>query len=129
MAKLQKREIVILSVAVVSVVLYIAYAFLFSDSHKGDKVEVGKESVKTEKIISGLTDELNRNKLSDFDNYIINKAHVHWSQNPFFKRDLYRAWLVKDGNSSEGISAVKIIYSGYIDTGKNKLAVLNGIEY
>jgi hypothetical protein len=128
MANLKKREIVILAVAVISVVLYIAYAFFFSDGQKGAKVEAGKEPVKTEKIISRLTDELNRSKLSDFDNYIIRKANIHWSQNPFLKRDLYRAWLAKD-SKGEGVNAVKIIYSGYVDTGKQKLAVLNGIEY
>lgn len=128
MANLKKREIVILAVAVISVVLYIAYAFIFSDGQKGAKVEAGKEPVKTEKVISGLTDELNRSKLSDFDNYIIRKANIHWSQNPFLKRDLYRAWLAKD-SKGDGVNAFKIIYSGYVDTGKQKLAVLNGIEY
>lgn len=129
MANLKKREIVILAIAVISAVLYIAYAFFSSGGQKGEKVEAVKESVKTEKIIRGLTDELNKSKLSDFDNYIIRKANIHWSQNPFLKRDLYRAWLAKDSKGKDGIAAVPIIYSGYVDTGKNKLAVLNGIEY
>lgn len=127
MAKLKKREIVILAVAAIFV-LYAIYVYLIADHLPGKKIETGKESVKIEKVISGLTDELSKNKLSEFDNYVIKKAQVNWGENPFLKRDLYRAWLAKD-SKGEGVAAVKIIYSGYVETGKNKLAVLNGIEY
>ena len=127
MAKLKKREIIILAVAAIFV-LYAVYAYLIADRQKGKKVETGKDSVKIETVISGLTDELNKNKLSDFDNYIIKKAQVNWGINPFLRRDLYKAWLAKDSGSG-GIAALKITYSGYVDTGINKLAVLNGIEY
>ena len=127
MAKLKKREIVILAVAAIFV-LYAGYVYLIADRQKGKKVEIGKESVKIETVISGLTDELNKNKLSDFDIYIITKAQVDSGKNPFLRRDLYKAWLAKDSSGS-AIAAVKIIYSGYVDTGINKLAVLNGIEY
>ena len=126
MAKLKKREIVILALAAIFV-LYAVYVYLIAGRLPGKKVETGKESVKIETIISGVTDELNKNKLSDFDNYIIKRALIDWGKSPFLKRDLYRAWLAKD--SISGIAAVQIIYSGYVDTGKNKLAVLNGIEY
>jgi hypothetical protein len=127
MPKLKKREIIILAVAAIFV-LYAVYVYLIADRLPGKKVETGKDSAKIETIISGLTEELNRNKLSDFDNYIIKRAQADWGKNPFLKRDLYRAWLAKDSSGS-GIAAVQIIYSGYVDTGKNKLAVLNGIEY
>lgn len=126
MAKLKKREIVILALAAIFV-LYAVYVYLIANRLPGKKVETGKESVKIETIISGVTEELNKNKLSDFNNYIIKRAQTDWGKSPFLKRDLYRAWLAKD--SISGIAAVQIIYSGYVDTGKNKLAVLNGIEY
>jgi hypothetical protein len=128
MANLKKREIIILAAAAIFV-LYAIYVYLIADHLPGKKVETGKDSVKIETVISGLTGELNKNKLSDFDNYVIKKAQVNWGENPFLKRDLYRAWLTKDSRGKGGIAAVQIIYSGYVDTGKNKLAVLNGIEY
>ncbi len=126
MAKLKKREIIILAVAAVFV-LYAAYVYLIADRHKGKKVEAGKESVKIETIMTGLTGELNRNKLSDLDHYIIQKAQTGWGKNPFLQRDLYRAWLAKDSKGED--KGIKIVYSGYVDTVKAKLAVLNGIEY
>jgi hypothetical protein len=128
MAKLKKREVVILAVAAIFV-LYAVYVYLIADRLPGKKVETSKESVKIETIISGLTDEINKNKLSDFDNYVIKRAPVDWGATPFLKRDLYRAWLAKDGRGGDGIAAVKIIYSGYVDSGKNIMAILNNIEY
>jgi hypothetical protein len=127
MTKLKKREIVFLAIAAIFV-LYAVYVYLIADRQKGKNVEPGKDPAEIETIITGLTDELNKNKLSDFDNYIIKRAQIDWGKNPFLKQDLYRAWLAKD-SKGDGVAAVKIIYSGYVDTGKNKLAVLNGIEY
>lgn len=126
MANLKKREIIILAIAAVFV-LYAAYVYLIADRHKGKKVETGKESVKIETVLTGLTDEMNRNTLSEFDHYIIQRAQAGWGKNPFIPRDLYRAWMAKD-SKGEG-TGIKIIYSGYVDTVKDKLAVLNGIEY
>ena len=127
MANLKKREIVILALMIIVILGAVVYKF-FIENRPGKKFETSKESVKIEKVISGLTDELNKNKLSDFDNYVIKQAQVKWGKNPFLRRDLYRAWLAKD-SKGEGAAAVKIIYAGYVDAGKNKLAVLNGIEY
>ncbi|MBN1363960.1 MAG: hypothetical protein JW976_04055 [Syntrophaceae bacterium] len=128
MAKLKKREIFLVAVAAIFV-LYAVYVYLIADRQKGKKVEPSKESVKIEQVISGLTDELNKNKLSDFDNHVIRLAHVNWGATPFLKRNLYRLWLAKDGKGAEGINAVKIVYSGYVDSGKNIMAILNNIEY
>ena len=128
MAKLKKREIVILAIAALFV-LYAVYVYLIADRQKGKKVQPGRETVQVETVVSGITDELNKSKISDFDHYVIQRTQTDWDKNPFLKRELYRAWLAKDSKGKDGVAAVPIIYSGYIETGKNRLAVLNGIEY
>jgi hypothetical protein len=125
MANLKKREIVILVIAALFV-LYAVYVYLIAGHLTGKKAAASAESVKTETFVTGLADDLNKNKISDFDNYIIQRTAVEWRKNPFLKRDLYRAWMAKDGG---GGTAVKIIYSGYVDSGKKKMAVLNNLEY
>ena len=125
MGNLKKREIVILAIAALFV-LYALYVYLIADRLKSKKVESTTESVKIETSIAGINDDLNKNKLSDFDNYIIKRAPVGWGKNPFLNRDLYRALIAKDIG---GGAAVKIIYSGYVDSGKKIMAVLNNIEY
>ncbi|HQN71249.1 MAG TPA: hypothetical protein PK424_06915 [Smithella sp.] len=128
MAKLKKREIVILAIAALFV-LYAVYVYLIADRQKGKKVKPDQETVKVEAVVSGITGELNKSKISDFDHYVIQRTQTDWDKNPFLKRELYRAWLAKDSKGKDGVAAVPIIYSGYIETGKNRLAVLNGIEY
>ena len=107
MANLKKREIVILVIAALFI-LYAAYVYLIAGHLTGKKVATSAESVKTEAFITGLADDLNKNKISDFDNYIIQRTAADWRKNPFLKRDLYRAWLAKDGGVG---SAVPYLYS------------------
>jgi hypothetical protein len=125
MASIKKREIVILVIAALFI-LYAAYVYLIAGHLAGNKVKTSEDSVKIEEFISGLTNDLSKNKLSDFDNYIVKRTQVGWSKNPFLKKDLYRAWLAKDG---VGTASLKMIYSGYVDSGKNRIAVINGVEY
>lgn len=127
MAGLKKREIIILAVAAIFV-LYAIYELLIAGHLPVKaKVKTGGESVKIESLISGLNDELNKNKLSAFENYVIKRTADAWGKNPFIGKNMFRAWLAKDG---KGVAvSVKIIYSGYVDSGKRKMAVLNDIEY
>lgn len=127
MAKLKKREIVILAIAALFV-LYALYVYLIADRQKEKKDETSGGNAKIETIMSGFIDELNKNQLSHFEQYVIERAQMSWVKNPFLNRDLYRKWLAKD-SGGVGMAVLKIIYSGYVDTGENRLAVLNGIEY
>jgi hypothetical protein len=123
MANLKKREIIIISIAVIFV-LYAVYVYLIAGKLPVKKVQTNATTTKVESITNGIVGELSKNKLSDFDNYIIKRASVDWGKSPFLERNLYRAWLAKDGGGS-----FKIIYSGYVDSGKYKMAVLNNVEY
>lgn len=125
---MKKREIVVLAIAAIFV-LYAGYVYLIADRHKGEKAVPGNSPARIESVVSGVGDELTRNKLSDFDHYVITRAQTDWGKTPFLKKDLYRMWLAKDSKGKDGMAAAPIIYSGYVDTGKSKLAVLNGIEY
>ena len=126
MASIKKREIVILVIAALFI-LYAAYVYLIAGHLAGNKVKTSEDSVKIEAFISGLTNDLSKNKLSDFDNYIVKRTQVGWSKSPFLKKDLYRAWLAKDGAGAA--ASLKLIYSGYLESGKSKMAIINNVEY
>ena len=123
MAKLKTREIIILVIAVLFI-LYAGFDYLIIGS-AGKKVKSRADSVKIETFTSEITSDLNKNKLSDFDKYVIRRAGIDSGNNPFLKRDAYKAWAVRDNKGS----ASKIIYSGYVESGRNRMAVLNGLEY
>ena len=124
MANLKKREIVIVVIAALFV-LYAVYVYLIAGKLPGKKIQPATTTAKVESVTAGMINELDKIKLSDFDKYIIKQTAVDWGKSPFLDRNLYRAWLAKDG----GAGSFKIMYSGYVDAGKHKMAVINNVEY
>jgi hypothetical protein len=125
MANLKKREIVILVIAGLFV-LYAGYVYLIAGS-AGKKVAVSGDSVKMETSISGIQADLNKSKLSDFEAYVVKKTGADGGKNPFLKKDLYKSWAAKEVSANNTL--VTMIYSGYVESGKNRMAIINGLEY
>jgi hypothetical protein len=128
MEKLNKRQIIILVVMGV-VVLYGAYEFIFAGPARKAATEVKSDSVEIKTLVSGLTTEFTKNSAAGIDAYIISRAEANWSQNPFLERNLYKELAAREATTGKNASAVKIIYSGYVDSGRKKMAIVNGIEY
>ena len=128
MAELKKREIIILVIAALFV-LYAGYEYLIAGpANKKIITNTGSDSVDINNSITGITKDLGKDKITDFDAYVVKRMEADWGKNPFWKKDMYKAWVNKEGLAKGGILA-KIIYSGYVDSGKIKLAVINGFEY
>ena len=126
MDRLKKREIIILVIAALFI-LYAGYEYLIAGP-ASKKVKTSTESVNINTSSTGITKDLGKDKITDFDAYVIRRMEADWGKNPFWKKDSYKAWATRDGAVSGSVLA-KIIYSGYVDSGKNKLAVINGLEY
>lgn len=125
MANLKKREIIILAIAGLFV-LYAGYVYLFAGS-VNKKSAAGEGAVKMESAVSGLKDDVIRSKLTSFEEYVIRKSGTDSGKDPFLKRDLYRLWASKDALANN--AAARMVYSGYLESGKNRLAIINGLEY
>ncbi len=126
MGKLQKREIVILVIAGLFL-LYGAYVYLVPGLGKKETAK-SPASAQGGNFIGTVAEEFNRTKLSELDEHVVKSSAQDWGKTPFLNRDLYRAWAVRAGTPA-GQEGAKIIYSGYVDSGKNKMAILNGLEY
>jgi hypothetical protein len=126
MVKLKKREIIILVIAALFI-LYAGYEYLIAGP-ASKKVKTSTESVNINTSITGITKDLGKDKITDFYAYVIRRMEADWSKNPFWKKDIYKEWVNREGVVKSGVLA-KIIYSGYVDSGKNKMAVINGLEY
>jgi hypothetical protein len=128
MAKLKTREIIILVIAALFI-LYAGYEYLIAaPANKKIITSTSAESVNINNSITGITKDLGKDKITDFDAYVVKRMEADWGKNPFWKKDSYKAWAVREGTASGSVLA-KIIYSGYVDSGKNKMAVINGFEY
>ena len=128
MAKLKTREIIILVIAALFI-LYAGYEYLIAaPANKKIITSISAESVNINNSITGITKDLGKDKITDFDAYVVKRMEADWGKNPFWKKGSYKAWAARDGAASGSILA-KIIYSGYVDSGKHKMAVINGFEY
>ena len=128
MEKLNKRQIIILAVMGV-VVLYGAYEFIFAGSARKAGTEVESKSIEIKSLVSGLTTELTKDSSAGTDAYIIGRAEANWQKSPFLERNLYKELAAREATAGKTAAAVKIIYSGYVDSGMKKMAIINGLEY
>lgn len=129
MASLKKREIIILVIAALFV-LYAGYEYLIAGpASQKVKTSASADSVKVDTFTSGIIKDLGKDKITDSDAYMIRRMETDWGKNPFWKKDLYKAWVNREGVAKGGGVLAKMIYSGYVDSGKNKMAVINGFEY
>lgn len=126
MKKLEKRQIIILVVAALCA-LYAAYEFLIARPAAQKAKQQAASASATESFdVSSLTGDLTGYKASGVDLYIEEKAEMGWGESPFWDRAAYQEFA---GREATGSTAAKIIYSGYIDAGRKKVAILNGAEY
>src|SRR5450759_2555999 len=126
MDKLSKRQIIILSIAALFVV-YAAYEYLIA-SPASKKITTNDKQQEISTLVSGLTNDLIKDtQAAGMDAYIITRAEADWQKNPFWDRssNSYKEWAAIQGAAGGSSSAAKIIYSGYVDAGKMKIAIIN----
>ena len=79
-----------------------------------------------EAVVKTLSGDLMKYKAGGVDAYLTKRAETDWGKSPFWERESYRVFA---GDKEGGVGGVKFIYSGYVDTGREKIAIVNGVEY
>ena len=127
MKKLNTRQIIILAIAALCV-LYAAYELLIARpaAQKAKATKIENKVVEAQSLVNTLSSDLTKYKVSDVDTYIAKRAEADWNKNPFWEKSSYREFV---GNEAGGVAAAKIIYSGYVETGGKKVAIINSFEY
>jgi hypothetical protein len=128
MKKLNKRQIIILAIAALGI-LYAGYELLIArPAAKKDKTEA--TPVETAAFVNTISNDLLKNKVTGVDIYIAGKAETEWGKSPFWEKTSYREFVRKEvDDGGKGQAGPKIIYSGYVDIGNKKMAIINGWEY
>jgi type II secretory pathway component PulC len=129
MAKLEKRQMIILAVMVIAI-LYGAYE-LFLTKKKGPPVDLAQKTADLKTFVTGLTTGIGTEK--DVTALIFSRAEKEWTQDPFLDTKSQLAWNQSRGaaQAAAGVGDKKIefVYSGYLASGKRSMAVINGMEY
>ena len=131
MKKLTTRQIVILAVMLLAV-LYAAYDFL-SKGRKGTAaVETGKKAEELGVLVKDITATLTKDAPSPAAAHMIKQAETPWLRDPFYEKiEAREASVTREMAQASALAAVKgkILYTGYLDTGRKKIAIINGNEY
>ncbi|MBU1342858.1 MAG: hypothetical protein KKE44_05765 [Proteobacteria bacterium] len=127
---MNKREIIIISLAVIIGIYGLLDYFVFSGKKMNG--EDKKTGVAVERI-NAFAESAGLNLSSiiakkDFQDtaYLISKAEIKWDNDPFLVYDPNEIKLEEDF-SAQGIP--ELAYTGFIQAGKKVLAVVNGMEY
>jgi type II secretory pathway component PulC len=127
MAKLEKREMIILAVMVI-VVIVGAYNFL-TTKKKGAPVDLAQKTSDLKTFVTGLSTGIGAER--DATALIFSRAEKEWTRDPFLDSQSQKAWAQTKAPAVAGIGEKKIefVYSGYLGSGKRSMAVINGVEY
>ncbi|MFH1080785.1 MAG: hypothetical protein V1766_11115 [Pseudomonadota bacterium] len=126
MPKLTLRQIIILGAAVIAA-LYGGYDFFFAKSKKAVAVDTGKKIEELNQFMAEITVALGKDTPLPVDAHIIKRAEAGWARNPFYDRKTETAWAAVRGTAAAPKSPFS--YTGYVEAGMKKIAVINGHEY
>jgi hypothetical protein len=118
---MSKREKIIIGVMVFSILFALGYYLTPTLTGPGEKP--GEQYAETEKIIQEIAAELKKVAASPNENYVIARAEAVWTKDPFYKKIQPVAAKAGPGGAQD------IVYSGFVDMGEKKLAVINGSTY
>jgi hypothetical protein len=131
MAKMGKREMIILGVMAV-VILYAASDYLMPKK-KTPGMDMVQKTAELKTFVTDLTASLGRDSSKNLGTLIFSRAEREWVQDPFLDGKSYKSWTqVKAVTAKEaGVAAPKVefVYSGYVEVGRQRMAVINGMEY
>ncbi|MEA1935971.1 MAG: hypothetical protein U9M96_04005 [Thermodesulfobacteriota bacterium] len=116
-----KREKIIVVIMILTI-LYGVYAFFIAPSSKRPKsasISTKVKRVDANKLVGDVSKVLKDDDSAIVDTYIIARAEEEWAADPFYT----------EKGSSGHTGEVKLVYTGYLEIGKKKIAIINGVDY
>ncbi|GEM_PF-1249676 len=129
------REKIILVIMIIAI-LYGGFEMLrsgFSIESDETSIQSTQETPEYMRVANRINQSINEQELNNKESYVMDIIRKHWIKDPFYTRSV--------SNPTEPIQAEKkrqkrienwkkhFNYNGYVEIGKNILAVINGNEY
>ncbi len=122
---MSKREKVLI-VLMLAAVVYGAFELFYRPGAEAPG-EVSRVEVDTARELSQeVSKSIAEAELRADESYILEVAAIRWMQDPFYQWPEHDALWEKAVPDEEKIS---MTYSGYLEMGKIRMAVINGVEY
>ncbi len=122
----KKRQGIILSVMAL-VVIYGFYSLIIASRVK-PAPNSNMKAAELQSFITQTSATIGSEMPSAYDIYVASRAGSAWENNPFYRKgptEDFRRSRSKDNPSMQSL----FVYSGYIETGTRKVAVINDTEY
>ena len=123
---MSKREKIILAVMLVALLAGV-FIFFSGPSHQETNVATEKELANVKALSTQLAADVKKDALTDSEKYVLERAEANWPRDPFLEKKLSPVPQMAGGAS--GARPTDFAYSGYIDVGNWRLAIINGLEY
>ena len=127
-----KREKIIVAVMILTVA-YGAFNFFSASPSKKPKqnavvadIKSNVESAKRNKLIKDISTVVKENETVKVQKYIAKRAEEDWRDDPFASSRIVTGTVAIAAGADKEI---RFTYSGYLEIGKKKIAVINGIDY
>ncbi|MBU4100100.1 MAG: hypothetical protein KKH20_01825 [Proteobacteria bacterium] len=124
---MSKREQIILGF-VLAAVLYAGYNYL-GTSEKHPQIKTEEELTDLKNLIADVTAQVNKAALSDTETFLIKRAEADWKRDPFLSPGEPVNFTSDSELSELSDQGLGFTYSGYMETGDKKLAIINNMEY
>jgi len=127
-----KREKIIVAVMILTVI-YGAYNFFIASPSKDAKQNVvvadiksNVESGKRNKLIKDISSVVKENETVKVRKYVAKRAEEDWGDDPFASSRIVAGTVAVAAGAEKEL---RFTYSGYLEIGKKKIAVINGVDY
>lgn len=137
MAKPDKRQMIILGLMGIAI-LYAAFDFL-APQKKSSAPDMAQKTAELNTFVTDLTTGMGKDTTKNLNALIFSRAEREWTRDPFLDAKTYKAWnAAKAQVKKEGVGGgaggaleakIDFVYSGYLETDRKRMAIINGIEY
>jgi hypothetical protein len=124
------REKIIIGIMALAVLYGALEFFIFSPARKA-KMEAENRSQDLNGFVAGLTQEVAAGNISGIDRYVMERAETRWRQDLFLDVSwkMLSAKKAPPPDSEFAEEEIPFTYSGYMEMGKKRTAIISGMEY
>ncbi len=122
---MKKREKIIVALMLIAL-LYGVYSFVSPRPSQNPNVPADQRLAGVKALSSQVAEDLKKDTLTETEKYVLERAEAEWPSDPFLGEK-----LSSSPQSARGAGGLPsdFNYSGYVDVGRKRLAIINGMEY
>ena len=126
MSNREKIFVILMAAAV----LYGAYAFLFSSPPRSEFQDLDKRLVELKGLVTSIAGTLKKEE-PELQNVsvVIARASAGWDKDPFLEVESPEKAETAVQGPRVAAGGLGLVYSGYLEAGDKRLAVINGLGY